>query len=126
MTELVIIRGMPGSGKSTLAKKFAGFTHIEPDMYHIDADGVYRFKEHEVRYAKQWAYTSVKCLLQSGQNTVISGVFNLLKSIERYKGLAQVLGASCTVIEVAGGFDNVHNVPTDVLKQMKADWEPLK
>ena len=125
MADLILIRGLPGSGKSTLAKKLAGYTHIEPDMYHITVSGDYDWVAERVPAARRWTYNTVRFLLQGGQNVVLSEVFNTSKSVRRYKSLALTLGATFTVIEVAGGFQNIHNVPEETLKAMADNWEEL-
>lgn len=123
MAELILIRGLPGSGKSTLAKRIAimmGCQHVEADMYHIDKSGVYRFNPSKVREAHEWCQRMASDCLANGHDVIVSNTFTRLWEIEPYLRMEH---DKVTVIRCEGNYGNVHNVPEDVLCDMRERWE---
>ena len=125
--ELVVIRGLPGSGKSTYAKKHfseSSWDHFENDMYFM-RDSMYKFDEKKAHAAANWCYYSVSKSLLSGKSVVVSNVFVSRGAVNRYKELAEDIGAKFRVIRLEADFGNVHDVPVKVYQSMKScfqDW----
>jgi hypothetical protein len=123
--ELVILRGLPGSGKSTKAKKeFPSHLHYEPDHLLCDTRGSYRFDLQIFQEAQKMVEHLADFALARGEDVVVSDVFPLLSDLEPYRKLASTHRALIRVIDVAGNFENSHNVPLFVLKRMKSTFEP--
>ena len=121
---LYIIRGLPGSGKSTLAKDMIDnqlvTNHFEADMFHM-VDGEYAYKPANVGKAHKWCQQSVCESLSKGIDTVVANTFVTLDQIKPY--LEFDLVYVVTVITLTSNFDNIHNVPTEVIEKMKNLWE---
>lgn len=130
MTKLVLIRGLPGSGKSTLACTMtdeAGvpFFHVEADMYFCRHNGEYLFNPAEIPLAHDWCQHNATLALEKGQNVVVSNTFTQQWEMKPYALMAKQLGAEFEVVEATGDYQNIHGVPEDALKRMKARWQLL-
>ena len=122
MSKLILIRGLPGSGKSTLARAFtgAGYHHIEADMFHINPkNGKYEFDVENIHPSHAWCQSSTKKLLDEGRNVVVSNTFTLLEHMEPYLNMEH----DVSIIIALGKYEDVHNVPTEVLANMAERWE---
>lgn len=122
MIQLVLVRGLPGSGKSTIAKAMAGFVHLEADMFHV-VDGEYKFDKNNQRKAHEWCQRETFIALQQGKNVVVSNTFTQKWELKFYEDAAKVIGASLSIIHAQGRFNNVHNVPPEVIEAMTKRWE---
>jgi len=122
MPQLVLIRGLPGSGKSTLARAFvgAGYKHREADTYHIDpATGIYKFESDNVKPSHAWCRMATKYLLECEQDVVVSNTFTMQWELDEYLNL----GFPTSIVIAKGGYQNIHNVPEEVLVRMAERWE---
>ena len=123
--KLILCRGCPGSGKSTFVKTvFPGVFHVENDMWHMK-DGEYRFNPKKQSMAISWCMDMVRTALENGMDVVVSNTFTKKGYVEAYKKVAEDFGAEFVVYRMHGDFENRHNVPADVLENMKsrfADW----
>lgn len=132
---LHIVRGISGSGKSTLAKAIAAKLQcsiVEADMYHIDSDGIYRFKAEKIGHAHNWCQTEVKNQLDLGNSVVVSNTFTTAKELVPYVKMVLRHPTFRLVIsepptpwryDVDECFKrNTHNVPLEVLKAQRARW----
>ncbi len=121
MSELVILRGISGSGKSTYVEKHfipKGYTHLEADMYFI-RDGVYQFDRNKLGSAHKWCQTMTKQALNAGKNVVVSNTSTTLKELNDYIKIAEDCKVPFRVIRLAKQFQNIHNVPAEVVEAMK-------
>lgn len=125
--QLVLIRGLPGSGKSTMAKALAraGFEHFEADTYHLNNKGDYCFDRANVKAAHEWCQKETRKALEDGKRVVVSNTFTQLWEMAPYFEMAKALGIEPNVLEAKGNWQNVHNVPAEVMEQMRTRWEPL-
>ena len=131
--ELLLIRGLPGSGKSTLAKSLVGkgYHHLEADMYFVK-DGIYRYDAHKIKDAHQWCQDTARSILSiKGINyeqtvmtkVVVSNTFTTSWELVPYFKIAKEFHIVPQVVTCYGMFNNVHNVPPEVLVKMKKRFE---
>lgn len=120
MRKLFLIRGLPGSGKSTLAKSLDGFVHMETDQY-WGKD--YKFDASKLGAAHAWCQQQTECLLDEGEDVVVSNTFTTKKELKPYFEIAKRFGITPNVIHAQGNFGNIHNVPEETLKRMDARFE---
>ena len=118
--DLILVRGLPGSGKSTLSKKFSNYHHVEADMYW----GLnYDFDIKKIGDAHSWCLKTTKNILSAGYNVVVSNTFLTLDELEPYFKMAKELDITLSVLLCQGNFKSIHNVPDDVLDEMKGRFQ---
>jgi predicted kinase len=123
---LVIIRGCSGSGKSTLAKLLgSNFKHFEADMYFMK-NGVYQFDGTKLGAAHGWCQSSVQKELSSGGKVVVSNTFTTHREIKPYVDICKSLKVNFMIIKCIGRYQNVHNVPNEVLDKMRDRWQDVE
>lgn len=123
MNKLVIVRGRPGTGKSTYVRdNFPNVLHLENDMYHYQ-NGKYMYSGERQMDAVRWCYDTAATALKSGMDVVVANTFVRRAFIEPYKNLAAQVGCEFEVHRMMGNFKNIHNVPADVLENMKNNFE---
>lgn len=115
---LYLIRGIPGSGKTTYAKQL-GIFHVEADMFHMK-DGEYRWDPKRVKQAHDWCYRTVAAALDKGMDVVVSNTFTKVWELEKYLEFDPV------VYVCSGEYQNIHNVPEEVVQRMKDRWEDFE
>lgn len=126
---LYIVRGIPGSGKSTFAKSL-GSTHFEADMFFMK-DGEYKFDMTKIKDAHKWCQDSVNTAMimnnTAGLNRIIvvSNTFTQEWEMKPYFEMAELHGYKVfsVIVENRHGGVNEHNVPEEVLTNMKNRFE---
>ena len=119
---LYIVRGLPGSGKSTLAKSIGAKEHYEADMFFIDDGGNYKFDPAKIKMAHSWCQDLVMMAMKREEpKVVVSNTFTQEWEMTPYYELAEKYGYAVFSIIVENRHEgqNIHNVPTDKLEQMK-------
>jgi len=126
MTKLYIVRGNPGSGKSTYAKSLMqhikNSVHYEADMYFM-YNGEYIFDKTKLGAAHEWCLMSTQKSLQEGKNVIVSNTFTTLRELQPYIDFCNKNGFEFLVIRMNNDFGNIHNVPEDVIQNMKKRFQ---
>lgn len=127
MRELIIVRGLPGSGKSTLARRILrSYTsadtaayHYEADQFFTDADGNYNWDGMKIGEAHAWCQSECWNRLEEGATVIVSNTFTTKKELQVYFDMIQQYGQNPTVILAQSNFGSVHDVPAQVLENMR-------
>lgn len=121
---IVIIRGIPGSGKSTLATLFTkeGYEHFEADQFFMDK-GIYKFDISKIKFAHDFCKLNCEKSMQKGHNVVISNTFTKKWEVAPYLTLAEKYNYNIQMIYCQSTFTNIHNVPTEKIKEMSERFE---
>jgi hypothetical protein len=124
--DLIILRGWPGSGKTTLAKtKFPDRTHLEADMFFIEANGKYKWDGRKIRQAHEWCQNAFVTALKNRAKVIVSNTFVKIQDMLFYTDYCRNNGLTFRIIECKGDFENVHDVPEDKVKAMKEGFQEL-
>lgn len=134
MNILIVLQGHSGAGKSTLARN-----HLAPlltalghdviicstDDYHVDEDGVYRFKPDKLGVFHKLNADKAIAALKAGKTVIVDNTN--LKNFEAkpYVKTAVELGVPISFHSVYGDFKNEHGVPEHKVEAMKFSREPL-
>lgn len=122
MSKLYIVRGVPGSGKTTYARK--QLVPMQSTMYEADefhnhpVTGKYEWKPELMEYAHAYCLSNTAHRLRYGLDVYVSNTFTQWFEIEKYLKLARALRCDVEIVTCTGKFDNVHDVPKEVLDKM--------
>lgn len=122
LPSLVLIRGIPGSGKSTLAKHLAAldYRHFEADDYFM-VNGRYCYDASRITQAHDWCRQQVLTALRSGHRVVVANTFTRAREVTPYAQMSD----DALILWARGRWQNVHDVPHDIVARMASRWEPL-
>ena len=124
---LIIIRGISGSGKTTLASELSysyemqriNVVHLETDMYFYDENGDYNFDVSKLGYYHKKCLSDARDGLELDKVVIVSNTFTTLKELKPYFELAKEFDIVPIVYHCQNKFQNVHNVPENVLEKQK-------
>lgn len=120
---LTVIRGIPGSGKSTFAREWFGWSLVlENDQFHV-SDDCYRFDKTRMKAAVDWCYDTAAAALGRGMDVVVANTFTRRRFVDCYRRLAAANCADFRVYRMTGDFGSVHDVPAEVLAEMRDGFE---
>ena len=133
---LIILRGAPGSGKSTFAQrlidqfKSKGCTaeSFEADNFYMDKDGNYNWDASKLGLAHKWCQESVANAMKRSVDAVIVANTNIRKrDVDTYIGIGKNNGYDeVQIFRLTNKFDNVHEVPAEVVQRMRDTIEPVE
>lgn len=125
-----VIRGLPGSGKTSIAKKLVAQLSdarvVEADEYFYQQDGSYQFDASKLKLAHEWCFDQFKKIVDDVySNVIVSNTSTMCWEFERYKKYAEENSYMVHVLicENYHNGENVHNVPSDKINQMKNRFE---
>lgn len=125
---LYMIVGISGSGKSTFAKSLSNNQNIkyfQADQY-FEKDGEYLFDRTQLGNAHKWCQTSVESELKKGNSVIVSNTGLTLWQRQIYYKIAEKFGAKIKMRIMTGNFKNTHNVPEEVIENMKKKFQENK
>lgn len=131
MTKLTLIRGLPGSGKSTIALSLLKQSWkldnekcvvLEADMY-LTIGGKYVFDPKKRTEGHTWLKNTTEVFLNNGYHVIVTGTLTRKWEIMPYKRMADALECEFNVVTCTGNYQNIHDVPEDVIQQMRDRWE---
>lgn len=130
---LILVRGCPGSGKTTLAETLAhplGAPVYSADQYFetIDEKGetVYKFDAKKLGAAHAQCQKKVNAaMVAEFAHIFVANTFTRENEMKEYYDLAKEHGyrVFSIVVENKHGGKDVHNVPEETLKAMKARFQ---
>jgi predicted kinase len=121
---LLVIRGAQGAGKSTIAFSLvqSGLfdDYVEADMY-FQKDGEYKYVKEDMSKAHTWCFENVKKQLEYGRSVIVSNTSCNQWEYQKYLDLAKEKCYNIQVMVLFSEFENVHNVPEDVVKRKRTE-----
>lgn len=129
MKKLLLIRGAPGSGKTTLAKRLkhearkGGLSvfHVEADDFFTNNKNEYRYAPERLHQAHNWCKRKVASHVGFSDMVIVANCFTYGDHLAPYVEMGLRAGVEVELIECTNKFENVHDVPNDVVDRMRAN-----
>ena len=130
----IIIRGVAGSGKTTLAQKIVRYykkfnktlIHCETDFFRLNEKGEYHFDPLTDFECHKNCFKKFKNAINNGFSVVVSNCFVKKEDMLIYTNYLQNLNVNYIIIKSENIFNNIHNVPNEVIYNMKKNFEPIE
>lgn len=125
MKTLYLIRGIPGSGKSTFAKELYRSSLVdavfEADQYFTTIDGKYKFDPSKIEAAHSACQKNVIDALNAGKSVAVSNTSCAEWEVRVYEKIANETKSKfvSVIVENRHGNGSVHDVPSDVIENMR-------
>lgn len=123
MKKLYIVASHSGSGKTTYAKSLNLKYHFEADDYFTDENGQYNFDDKKLPLAHAKCLQNTKEAMLSGEDIVVANTFTRKWEREPYYKLAEEFGYEVEFKVMTGNYQNVHNVPAEIVQRQKDRFE---
>jgi predicted kinase len=125
---LYLYRGIPGSGKSTAAQKNHDVDFIfEADDYFwldgINGTFIYNYDTDLISDAHRHCLWKTMVALQKGYSVAVANTFTQLWEMKSYINFAKENDILVVVYRMTKEYQNVHGVPDDKIRQMKARFQ---
>lgn len=120
--DLILLRGLPGSGKSTLGFLISEKNVLSADDYFTDENGNYNFDPTKLKEAHSNCQLRCSILMKNGSpKIVVANTFTQEWEFATYTDLAKHYNYRVHTLIVENRHEsiNVHNVPDEVLNNMK-------
>ena len=78
-----------------------------------------------VRVCEHGALERARASLRAGHNVVVANTFTTCAEMKPYIEAALRYGCDVAIIEAAGDYGSIHNVPAAAIERMRARWEPI-
>lgn len=135
MKIMTIVRGLPAAGKSTTTKPLEAAGAVVCSADHtFEATGTYIFDASKLGQAHKACMTKASRACNMGQDVVIDNTNTQRWEFDPYIKLALSRGyqvvikdlfdGGCTDEQLAERQKSTHGVPVEVLRRMRARWEP--
>lgn len=130
MKTLYLIRGASGSGKSTLAEIIFNSSSLPGDVTKISADDYftefdrYNFNASNLSAAHEHCQDRCSYEMSRGLPTIIiHNTFTRQWELQPYRDLAQSHGYTVFEIICNNKFQNIHNVPENIVSKQRERFE---
>jgi predicted kinase len=119
MKKLYLVRGVPGCGKTTFAESICSNV-VSADDYFME-NGEYKFNARKLKYAHIYCQNKTESFMKAGENVAVANTFTRKWEMEKYYEHASKYGymVFSVIVENRHGSVNVHNVPDDIVENMK-------
>lgn len=136
MSKLIIVRGAMGSGKSTFSKKLKNklikfgykpidICHFEADQFFEDEEGNYNFDPSKLWLAHKQCLEKTKKNLLNDKIVIVANTFATKKELKQYLTFADENDIPVAIYRCTGEYQNVHNVPEDVVAAKRKQMEDI-
>ena len=124
---IMIIRGLPGSGKTTFANKVKKDNEVvvEADQFHM-IDDEYIYRPEMAGRAHEWCQSQVAYFLNQGKSVLVANTFITARTLVPYYEIAKEFNVDFKIKTMDTQYNNIHDVPEDVLNRMGIQWESWK
>ena len=131
--KLILVRGVPGSGKTTFANRLfsrcptsirtgRGIVNWENDMFFMK-NGKYEWSRERLPDAIEWCNSHVVQSLMRGATVIVSNTFIKHVHMCELINAADALGIHQVVFRMTGKHKDIHNVPKDIVENMRANMD---
>lgn len=125
---LICLQGPSGGGKSTVAKELAikhNAAIHSTDAFFINEAGDYRFDGKKLPVYHKMNQDRTWLALKEGKNVIVDNTNLRNYEVRPYVEAALKFGHDVQFIRVDGNYKNIHGVPDEKVKQMRANMEDL-
>lgn len=127
--KLIIVRGAPGSGKTTFANRLLelstsdhGIVHYENDQFFMK-NGKYEWSKERLPDAIEWCNSGAIQSMMRGATVIVANTFIKHVHMAELINAADSLGIPQVVFRMTGKHKDIHNVPKDIVENMRANME---
>lgn len=94
-------------------------------MFFLDKNNNYHFDHRKLGAAHKDCFNKIETALANDQVAIVSNTFVDTKSVRKYRRLGERYNAEITIYRCTGNFKNVHDVPDEVIEDMRKNFEDV-